>query len=103
MLIRKYNSLVDQANQKVSTINESAGKEFNEGEYIYDEAGQRINIYEFTSRAELVRVLAHELGHALGLDHNSNPDSIMYYLNQSENGALTPEDSADLEALCHLS
>ncbi|MDB5266466.1 MAG: hypothetical protein JWN89_281 [Parcubacteria group bacterium] len=99
-LIKKYNSLVDQANQKVATINESAGQEFNEGEYISDEAGRSINIYEFTTRPELVRVLAHEFGHALGLDHNANPDSIMYYLNQSENGVPTAEDTASLALLC---
>ncbi len=99
-LIKKYNFLVSTVNTNISTVNQTAGQEFEEGEYVYDQDGQRINIYEFKTRTELVRVLAHEFGHALGLDHNDNPKSIMYYLNQSTNEALTPEDSGSLQAVC---
>jgi hypothetical protein len=101
-LIDKYNSLIEVANQKIQTINQSAGKEFNEGEYISDKIGERINIYEYTSETELVRVLSHELGHAIGLEHNNNPDSIMYYLNESTNKSPTPEDRGALKKLCRI-
>jgi predicted Zn-dependent protease len=101
-LIKKYNFLVSDVNIKINTVNKTAGQEFEEGEYVYDQDGKRINIYEFKTRTELVRVLAHEFGHSLGLDHNDNPKSIMYYLNQSSNMALTKEDTATLATLCRL-
>ena len=99
-LVGSYNGLVKNINSNVAVINESADKEFEQGEYVSDAAGARINIYEFTDRKTLVRVLAHELGHALGIDHNTNPDSIMYYLNGSENMIPTTEDIADLNIVC---
>ncbi len=101
-LVKKYNELVGIANSNIRTINQSADKEFEEGEYVSDAEGQRINIYEFSDKTALVRVLAHELGHVLTLDHNENPQSIMYYLNNSKNLKLTEEDIRDLQAICSL-
>lgn len=97
-----YNDLAEKVNETVSVINESAGKEFEEGLYTKTALGAKIEIYEYSSEEKLVRVLAHEFGHALGLEHNTNPDSIMYELNQSENMVPTAEDLADLRAVCGL-
>jgi len=99
-LVKKYNYLVNSVNSTIQTFNKTAGEEFEEGQYVYDSAGERINIYEFGSREILRRVLAHELGHALGLDHNDNPASIMYYLNSSKNIVPTGEDVAGLRGVC---
>ena len=101
-LIKKYNYLVSDVNTKINTVNKTAGQEFEEGEYVYDQAGKRINIYEFKTRTQLVRVLAHEFGHAVGLDHNDNPKSIMYYLNTASNLTPSKEDTASLMTLCRL-
>ncbi|WP_304053990.1 matrixin family metalloprotease [Levilactobacillus namurensis] len=42
-------------------------------------------MHEFQySRADEVHVAEHELGHAMGLDHNPSRRSVMYYENRSE-------------------
>lgn len=99
-MIDTYNLLVDHVNVVVGDINKSAGKEFEEGLYIEDGTSKRIDIYEFSTKVKLLRVLAHELGHALTLEHNPNPKSIMYELNQSNTEVLSSDDLADLQALC---
>lgn len=48
-----------------NTVSHSNGEEFEEGEYVRDISGERINIYEFDGEKKLIRVLTHELGHAL--------------------------------------
>lgn len=98
--IQKYNLLVSDANTVIRTINESAGKEFEEGNY--DQATKEISIYEFSNDTKLTRVLAHELGHALTIDHNSNPLSVMYPVNQATTLTLSEEDIQALSERCQL-
>lgn len=98
--VSKYNLLVGDANSTIATINKSAGTEFNEG--IYDPNINAIDIYQFDGKQKLIRVLTHELGHALGLDHNNNPLSIMYALNEADNEVLSKEDIQSLKAKCEI-
>lgn len=90
----------------LNSIGQSRGEEFTEGEYkseyksgVYE---QEIDIYEFSTKAKLRRVLAHELGHALGLDHVEDPKAIMYRLNQGTNDTLTKDDLAELKTYCNI-
>lgn len=95
----ELNSLNKNINSQIgnyNTLSQTNGSEFQEGEYSLDENGQRINIYEFKDLTMLQRVLSHEFGHALGLNHVEGKDSIM---NAYNNSRITSLSSQDLEAL----
>lgn len=104
-LIDKYNLLVHHINATVDAINNDGltGTQFEEGVYISDAAGTRIDIYQFNSQTYFIRVLAHELGHSLGLGHNGGADSIMNPINQSKSIKLSAQDIAAITAACRLS
>jgi len=102
-LVRKLNQLIAKLNlnvNKYNSIGGQTGEQFEAGVYNQNSTGTFINVYEFGSHQELVRLLAHELGHALGLNHSSNTEDIMYYLNISQNSTPTPADISALDAKC---
>lgn len=97
-LVNSLNNLASSLNLDVRKFNEVGsenGEEFEEGVYESDMIGTRINIFQFEDRDKLLRVLAHEFGHALGLDHIDNSEAIMYRLNSGK--SLVPtEDELDI-------
>jgi len=76
--VQRLNELALKVNKKVNVYNASAGEEFDQGQYVEDKDGARITIFEFRSRELLVRAMAHEFGHALGIHHTEDPQSLMY-------------------------
>jgi len=95
-----YNSRVDSLN---SEINQRKGEVITQG--LYKPAEDRIEIYTFGDKDELLLVLMHELGHSLGLDHDKNSDSLMYYLLKDQNDknpTLTAEDKSMLSNRCDI-
>ena len=87
--------LVDQQN-----IGNTLGREFCEGFYEYKNGKRSITIYQYDNEYRLVRVLAHEFGHALGLNHSKNADAVMYPLIKSDSLELAADDIAALEGRC---
>lgn len=99
------NGFVKGLNQNVDTFNTTRvanGQEFDEGEYVENKDERAINIYQYDNKAKLIRVLAHELGHSLGIDHNDNPSSLMYKLNQGNALDLSVEDVKSLKDVCRI-
>jgi predicted Zn-dependent protease len=94
-----YNRNLDIVNYR--DAGKKLGNEFCEGIYLRKNGKESINVYQFDSDTKLIRVLAHELGHALGLAHTENPQAIMYRLMQTDSLILAPEDIAALNNRCN--
>ena len=92
-----FNTQVGVLNQTVDTFNQSLKLKPEEG--LYQPAQNKIDIYFNISHTELVHTLAHELGHAIGIDHNSNPNSIMYPYTTTVTSP-SPDDLTALKKVC---
>lgn len=99
------NEQVSGLNNKISTYNnlgQQRGEAFNEGEYVVDKGTRTIYVYEFENKEKLVRLLAHEFGHALALEHVDGTKSIMNEINGSSNLTLSSQDISELNRVCSL-
>lgn len=89
-VVDKYN---DQVDGYVKLYGEP--RNFDQGDYIQT----TINIYQFDDASHLRLVLAHELGHALGIGHVEGPISIMYPIMGGQDITLLRATSIDESAL----
>lgn len=96
--ILKHNEFIAFINERVNINNTTANIKFTEGNY--SPSTNSVTIYQFTDDTKLKRVIAHELGHALGIDHNQNKESIMYSINSSTVTTLSDEDVVEIKNTC---
>ena len=96
-------NIVNNYNNNLTTYQSKYGQpsQFDKG--VYD--GKGIAIYQFNATDDLRLTIAHELGHALGMDHVENSKSIMYYLigdQDLKDPQPTAEDVAELKSVCQM-
>ncbi len=96
--VTRYNEFIVYINSLIQKSNSLGVKKFTEGRFV--PSTNTIDIYQFATRIKLQRVITHELGHVLGINHNDNAYSIMYSLNAGTSTALTQEDLEDLKKSC---
>jgi hypothetical protein len=94
---QNFNTDVHKLNETVNQFQDVVSEHPEEG--VYNPKNNRIDIYYNNNANELVHTIAHEFGHALGLDHVNNPNAIMYKFS-NESITLTSEDSGELTTIC---
>jgi hypothetical protein len=101
----KISKTVTELNNNVDYFNQTrtaTGDEFDEGEYVEQNNNRVINIYQYDNEAKLIRVLAHEFGHSIGMQHNDDAESIMYQINKTESLQPSATDILELKNICRV-
>lgn len=92
-----FNQQVGSLNKTVTAFNSELSEKPEEG--VYRSGPLLIEIYFNNGKQEMIHTLAHELGHAIGMNHVDDKKSIMY---SSTNQTVKPNalDLAELKTTC---
>ena len=108
VLVKRVNAIGEQGNKVVNSYNKGVqeynktygeGADFTQGTY---SSNHTISVYAYANHQQLVEVLAHEMGHAMGLQHVHGSSSIMYYKIGEQPNPLKPssQDLAEFANVC---
>lgn len=104
--INQYNQRIAELNQQIDELN-ALDQQLNASVTQYKQRfkphlfhkglfnGKQVLIYEFESEDDLRLTLAHELGHALGIQHSDDPQALMHPIMRDQDTAhfrLTQSD-----------
>lgn len=111
-LARSINSEMDELNEKFDVHNKMIDQYNNEfaGDLRFAKAtyqkttdGGVVTVNQFMNKKELVLILAHELGHAMGISHLRQPESIMYsQMGQQQLNPFVQLTETDIQAVQQL-
>ncbi len=96
--VKRYNELIEYVNGLIRKSNSIGSRTFTEGRFV--PSINTIDIFQYSDETKLRRVLIHELGHALGIGHVENVQSIMYSFNSGTSTSLSEEDKQALRESC---
>ncbi len=94
---QNYNGNVHTLRQDVNSFNSALAQKPEEG--LFDPLSDTVTIYFVNTHDELIHTLAHEFGHALGIQHINNPNAIMYP-SSTESITVTADDKQELALSC---
>ncbi len=109
-LAERVNRMADEYNVMADSLTRSRSIRIDAGQFreniLYRgrpiRTDPQLTVYQFGSIDELVWILAHELGHAIGLEHVDEPAAVMHdgYRSGVSVEALHPVDLAAFDELC---
>lgn len=111
VIIGKVNAVAELVNKTAESLNQRVGEynhlsegrdEFVTGYYKQSATEKKIDIFQFGTKDELALIIAHELGHALGIGHATTAESIMYPKTTDKTKNASSEDIKLLKEACSI-
>jgi multidrug efflux pump subunit AcrB len=94
--VHLHNKNADQLREDaMQALRRFPPREFHKGIFM----GDQIQIYQFDTEDDLRLTLAHELGHALGIEHHADPQALMYPMLEQQDLKNFRLKSADIDLL----
>jgi len=95
------NETIRQRNELVQTAdNPTTSAPFEVGLMTIKQQQRQMTIFAFSSETDLIATIAHEFGHAFGIDHTPEPESIMFHQLSTQQQQLTAADLRAWQSTC---